>query len=907
MGTFPIGLPTKTLTFGRYSGVLGSNRAGTVRFGFDKPMLHVPTGEVVVAGDEAVSILGETGAVQVVVPVTVTDDLVADWDTANPITNQRLKVSILMPGYPPKTQYIDIHPDDLPVMDFDTLTPYATPGGMPVLRAAVTSVGGLGGDISAEDLADALGVPQPERFESIESQLTGRLSETELNGTYAPESVVATVSTLGGEVAAARRSPAIVFLGDSLTALGAIEASRSYGNSYPTLATYLTDGQVLFEANAGVPSDTVQMIAARVQSEVIARKPGQCFVLAGSNSTTKGYAHFADAQDAYEDGIIVRLLAAGIEPILATIPPRDFTRQTAAATNTGPAVYQLSLAWNVFVRAMAVKYRLRLVDLYAAVVDPGTGNYIDGYTDDQVHWSILGVNVVAQAVAAALIAPYRVPSVPLEKDRHSIINLCSSPLFLSGLGSGTGGQYPTGWNGSASSVVAVSLVDPTEGDGLKFGKWMRLTKLAGSTGNVNMIRTLSTFTAGAGVPMTAGDRVGFGLRYRINEPTPDSGKYVTISLNFRGAGGSGDIKKVITPLNQIQRSGIGTIWIEETLPADTVDVRLDIGFSSPSTAVVDIAQGTIYNLSAMGVPTLTSVAQVSPNPTLSTPPNPATSVPGAPANLTVGAVTDTTVPLTLTALAGATAYEVQSRIGEGAWAAAGTPTGTSHTVTGLTATTAYKLRYRGTNAGGYGPWSAVASATTTAYVAPAMRVSDSFNRTDTSPGTLGALDNYAGGTDSRTWAATSQMAVVGNALGGTVTTLRLTGFDTGSVDSFQEIEILAGEGGLYARGADATGAGADRYSCYYDQATTKVVLIKRAAGVTTALWSSASAAFTPGSGQKIGLLVSGTTIAAYINGTLAQSVSDSSIVAGNFTGVRSAASSPWTQQMENYKQWNKAA
>lgn len=158
MGTFPTGLATKTLTFGRYSGVLGSSRAGTVRFGFDKPMLHVPTGEVIVAGDEAVTITSDTGAAQVVVPITVTDDLVADWDAESPTTNQRLKISILMPGYPPKTQYIDIHPDDPAIMDFDALRPYATPGGLPVLRAAVTSVAGLGGDIEAGDLATALEV-----------------------------------------------------------------------------------------------------------------------------------------------------------------------------------------------------------------------------------------------------------------------------------------------------------------------------------------------------------------------------------------------------------------------------------------------------------------------------------------------------------------------------------------------------------------------------------------------------------------------------------------------------------------------------------------------------------------------------------------------------------------------------
>jgi hypothetical protein len=149
---FPAGLPTKTMTFGRYSSALGTNRSGQVRIGFDQPMLHVPTGEVITSGLDVISIGGETGATSVTVPVTVTEDLVANWLSVSPVYNQRLRVEIVVTGYPPVVHYVDIDPSDPSVIDFDHLAPYAVPGGLSVLRATVSSVAGEAGDITAEAL-----------------------------------------------------------------------------------------------------------------------------------------------------------------------------------------------------------------------------------------------------------------------------------------------------------------------------------------------------------------------------------------------------------------------------------------------------------------------------------------------------------------------------------------------------------------------------------------------------------------------------------------------------------------------------------------------------------------------------------------------------------------------------------
>jgi hypothetical protein len=519
--------------------------------------------------------------------------------------------------------------------------------------------------------------------------------------------------------AAIRGAASLPTLGDSLSALNADNATNTFGNSFPTMACFLTGGRFIFAGNFGVPSETVQQIAARV-GDVIAVKPSRCLVLAGANSTTKGVAHFNAARAAYETGIIQPLIAAGIEPTLATIPPRDFTRQWAAAGGSqGPGVYQLTLAWNVFVRAMAAKYRLPLCDTYAAVVDPATGNYRDGYTSDNVHWTGPGVLAAARAAADALLNP-TVPAVSLERDRYSIINLCASPLFLDGLSAGPGGIYPPGWNGSSSGITT-AVVDPVDGDGLDAGKWLRLTKTGSGSPSVNMIRTLSTFAASSGVTVNTGDLVAMGFRYDLDIPVYDPNTYVSIALLFRD--GSGTALKTVTPLNQIRHSHRGVMWWETTVPSGTVDVRFNVQFAGGA-ATLELGEMTIYDLTAMGCPPLSAVDQPLPASSLTVPPDPVNPVPQKPV-LAAGTPTAGTIPYSITPGGGAapTSYQVEFSLPEnyGTWTSGG-GSGATGAVTGLANNQPYWLRARGVNAGGAGPWSDYVQTATALADAPPAQV-----------------------------------------------------------------------------------------------------------------------------------------------------------------------------------------
>ncbi|MCX5393507.1 chitinase [Streptomyces sp. NBC_00094] len=83
-------------------------------------------------------------------------------------------------------------------------------------------------------------------------------------------------------------------------------------------------------------------------------------------------------------------------------------------------------------------------------------------------------------------------------------------------------------------------------------------------------------------------------------------------------------------------------------------------------------------------------------------------IPAAPAGLSAGSPTSTTVPLTWTAVSGATSYHVYRGTTK-----IQTVTGTSATATGLTASTPYTFQVTAVNSAGESPKSATVTATTT--------------------------------------------------------------------------------------------------------------------------------------------------------------------------------------------------
>lgn len=128
-----------------------------------------------------------------------------------------------------------------------------------------------------------------------------------------------------------------------------------------------------------------------------------------------------------------------------------------------------------------------------------------------------------------------------------------------------------------------------------------------------------------------------------------------------------------------------------------------------SAAIADLTIGQTYEVQVQAV-NAEGVSAWSATGTITT-----IAPPAQVTGLATGTPTSSAVPLSWTAVAGATSYVVeQSPAGAGTWTTAATVTGTSTTVANLAASTAYDFRVRAANLGGTGTASSTATATTPA-------------------------------------------------------------------------------------------------------------------------------------------------------------------------------------------------
>lgn len=148
----------------------------------------------------------------------------------------------------------------------------------------------------------------------------------------------------------------VVCLGDSITFGTGIPSSQSY----PSQLAGLTGKRVI---NAGVPGETSGSGAGRAQGLLNRHSPAFMIVLYGANDIIKGMSRAAIAENLRR--IVQACKANQTIPILATITPMF-----------GPhAVFNPSVdAANEPIRAMAKEEGVDIVDLNAAMQDPGLFN-----------------------------------------------------------------------------------------------------------------------------------------------------------------------------------------------------------------------------------------------------------------------------------------------------------------------------------------------------------------------------------------------------------------------------------------------------------------------------------------------------------------------------------------------------
>lgn len=402
------------------------------------------------------------------------------------------------------------------------------------------------------------------------------------------------------------RRSSVIFAGDSISANNL--SLDQIGHNWCAFAAWGSQGRVILKDYAAVTNDTVQDLAARLDI-IIDKSPDYVNLLIGTNNTNGGVPNnpslgiltLPQTLEVYENDLILPLIHAGITPIVNTIPPRAGVRTTA------PATYRFQQGYNIALRRLAQKYDIPLVDIYKITVDPATGDWKSiptTWSADGLHPSSEGVQGMATGWLVAMdtvLAP--TSQLPFELDAFDLINLATTPLFLSGLGSGTGGQFPSGWNGSGTPDTLISLEDPIAGDGLEAGKWLKVSKTAGAAKNVNLVRTVSALAA-AGNPINTDDRIGVGFRFKLDNFLASC--KVSFAFLFRGAGGT--TLKIVRPVSQWARTSKGAVWFEATVPPDTVDLRFDISIDTAGTVDAYVGQMTWINLTTNSIPGFVELA-----------------------------------------------------------------------------------------------------------------------------------------------------------------------------------------------------------------------------------------------------------------------------------------------------------
>ena len=170
-----------------------------------------------------------------------------------------------------------------------------------------------------------------------------------------------------------------------------------------------------------------------------------------------------------------------------------------------------------------------------------------------------------------------------------------------------------------------------------------------------------------------------------------------------------------------------------------------------------------------------------------------------------------------------------------------------------------------------------------------MYTSDSYNRADTTAGTLGSTDAAHGGT-SRPYVIDSQLQVIGNKLGAvTLSSNRRARINTGDVDGKVSIKLDT----LTTQNVAVVGRYADSNNYYFARTSESGVgsgIYRRSGGTSTPLSTSSTQAWS--NGDEMELEVEGTALVMRKNGDVVATATDDVLTAGVEWGAQSTFNEP---------------
>ena len=247
--------------------------------------------------------------------------------------------------------------------------------------------------------------------------------------------------------------------------------------AWPAVAAAISGQRLRIMRNAGIFGNTTTQLLARVDSEVIAYKAEIVTIAGGTNDITEAYTSSATADSAWDintsasniRAIVGKLTAAGIQPVLTTIPPVNSSWE-----NVRQAVEQ----WNSWIQTYGATQKLTVIDLYGATAS--TSQWKTGFSHDGTHPVGPGILAMGSAVWDKL-KPELGDLAPESLNRtatDSSLGLVPNPGMQSWNASS---QLPTGWVWDTPQGIALAQhVSESVGDTDGLKSW-KLTRNAATT------------------------------------------------------------------------------------------------------------------------------------------------------------------------------------------------------------------------------------------------------------------------------------------------------------------------------------------------------------------------------------------------------------------------------------------
>jgi lysophospholipase L1-like esterase len=419
------------------------------------------------------------------------------------------------------------------------------------------------------------------RLDSLDADLGDTVSR--INSSLKPDGTlkdtVVTRAALDANVAAAvtPRGGLLSALGDSITAGS---GGLSAGTGYYWFLSIISGGRVRYAGFTGYPGNTSAQILTHVP-DVLSQtpKPQWCIVLAGTNDVGQNVAlgtTIANLRAIYD-----QLLAGGVTPVPATIPPQSGIKKVEVARV------------NAAIQSLAALYALPCIDFHRVLSVPETGDYVVGLGGqpgdaDVIHPSPKGHVVMATEAWRILEPIWTAPRPYLTTYKDDPLNMVANGLFIGDANSDgladSWGQY-----GDASSGT-FSLEAGTNG---VRGNWQKLTAPNGRSN----IRVLApTLKAGT---FDSGDVLEVSTRIKTTglSDTTGSGPGFNLPLRNQANQGFGIIN-----FFRLQGNLEGVWTVRGVVPAGSTGGGFHIAISDTSgQGTIALAEFTVINLTKLGI------------------------------------------------------------------------------------------------------------------------------------------------------------------------------------------------------------------------------------------------------------------------------------------------------------------